>query len=68
MTAIFEDRLTQFHRDAVEQTRRAGLSSYILNEDGSVVRIGPDGRKDLIVVQLGLRNTQPGGCGTMRAQ
>jgi hypothetical protein len=68
MTAILEERLEQFHQRAVEQMRRAGLSAYILNEDGSVVRIGPDGKKDLIVVQLGLRNAQSGGREALRSQ
>ena len=68
MTAIPEDRLEHFHRRAVEQTRRVGLSAYILKEDGSVVRITPDGKTDLIVVRLGLRNAQSGECEALRTQ
>lgn len=45
MGRMIEQRLQQFHSRAVEQTRRAGLSAYLLTEDGSVVRIWPDGRR-----------------------
>ncbi|MDP3256237.1 hypothetical protein [Bosea sp. (in: a-proteobacteria)] len=51
--AIAEHEL-EFHRRTVEQARRAGLSAYVLNEDGSVLRIWPDGRKQFIVVRHGL--------------
>ncbi|QEL22115.1 hypothetical protein FQV39_05715 [Bosea sp. F3-2] len=60
MTPTFEERLEQFHRGVLEQTRRAGVSAYILHEDGSVLRISPDGKRDLIVAQHGLRHAQPG--------
>jgi acylphosphatase len=53
--AIAEQEL-EFHRRAIEQARRAGLSAYVLNEDGSVLRIWPDGRKEFIVVRHGLRS------------
>jgi hypothetical protein len=68
MAAIPEDRLEHFHRRAVEQMRRVGLSAYILKEDGCVVRITPDGKTELIVVRLGLRNAQSGECEALRTQ
>ena len=45
MGRMIEQRLQQFHSRAIEQTRRAGLSAYLLTEDGSVVRIWPDGKR-----------------------
>lgn len=44
----------EFHRRAIEQARGAGLSAYVLNENGSVLRIWPDGTKQFIVVRHGL--------------
>ncbi|HEV7256889.1 MAG TPA: hypothetical protein VGN82_03825 [Bosea sp. (in: a-proteobacteria)] len=49
MPATFEQRMQQFHRKTIEQMRNVGLSAYILNEDGSVLHIKPDGKRELIV-------------------
>jgi hypothetical protein len=62
MISTYEERLEQFRRREIERTRRAGLSAYILNDDGSVLRISPDGTKDLIVVRLGQRHVEPVTC------
>lgn len=62
MTATFEERLEQFRRREIERTRRAGLSAYVLNEDGSVLKISPDGKQELIVVRLGRREIVPVVC------
>lgn len=56
MNPTYEERLEQFRSREIERTRRAGLSAYILNEDGSVLRIAPDGKQELIVVRLGQRH------------
>lgn len=61
MSPTYDDKLEQFRRREVERARRAGLSAYILNEDGSVIRVFPDGRLDLIVVQLGGQHGQAPG-------
>jgi len=53
MICPYEEKLEQFHRREVERARSAGLSAYILNEDGSVVRVWPDGRRERIVANLG---------------
>lgn len=44
----------EFHRRTIEQARGAGLSAYVLNDNGSVLRIWPDGTKQFIVVRHGL--------------
>lgn len=66
MIRSFEERLEQFQRREVERAQSAGLAAYILNEDGSVVRISPDGKKDLIVGRLGRRQRQPIECSASR--
>jgi hypothetical protein len=48
-----QEKLEQFHRREVARAQSAGLSAYILNEDGSVVRIWPDGRRERIVTNSG---------------
>ena len=58
MSPTYDEKLEQFRHREVERARKAGLSAYILNEDGSVIRISPDGRLDLIVVQLGGQHGQ----------
>lgn len=62
MNAIYEERLRQFRRREIERTRQAGLSAYVLNEDGSVLRISPEGKKELIVVRGGRREVMPVEC------
>jgi hypothetical protein len=62
MISTYEERLEQFRRREIERTRRAGLSAYILNEDGSVLRISPEGKKELIVAQGGCRQVVPVEC------
>lgn len=44
-----ELKLEQFHARAIEKTRRAGLSAYLLMEDGTVMRIWPDGKRLFIM-------------------
>lgn len=67
MNSTFEERLEQFRRREIERTRRAGLSAYILNEDGSVLRISPEGKEELITGRLGRRQVVPVECaGTCR--
>lgn len=61
MSPTYDEKLEQFRRREVERARKAGLSAYILNEDGSVIRVSPDGRLDLIVVQLGNQRGQAPG-------
>ncbi|MGO4667067.1 hypothetical protein AB4Z40_13495 [Bosea sp. 2YAB26] len=61
MSPTCDEKLEQFRRREVERAQKAGLSAYILNEDGSVIRIAPDGRLDLIVVQLGSQHAQAPG-------
>lgn len=58
MSPTYDEKLEQFRRREIERARRAGISAYILNEDGSVIRVFPDGRLDLIVVQLGGERAQ----------
>ncbi|GAU81187.1 hypothetical protein [Bosea sp. BIWAKO-01] len=53
MSPTYDEKLEQFRHREVERARKAGFSAYILNEDGTVIRVSPDGRLDLIVVQLG---------------
>jgi hypothetical protein len=65
MTATLEETLAQFHRGAMADARRIGLSAYVLKEDGSVLRIWPDGRRDHIV-RLGLRRDRTGGRDALR--
>lgn len=63
MNAIYyEEKIRQFRRREIERTRQAGLSAYVLNEDGSVLHIAPDGKKELIVVQGGRRQVTPVEC------
>lgn len=62
MNSTFEERLEQFRRREIERTRRAGLSAYILNEDGSVLRISPEGKEELITGRLGRRQVVPVEC------
>ncbi|SEG80868.1 hypothetical protein SAMN04488115_11723 [Bosea lathyri] len=54
MICPYEEKLEQFHRREAERARNAGLSAYILSEDGSVVRIWPDGRRERIVTNPGI--------------
>ncbi|KFC75424.1 hypothetical protein FG93_00443 [Bosea sp. LC85] len=61
MSPTYDEKLEQFRRREIERARRAGLSAYILNEDGSVIRVFPDGRLDLIVVHLGSQHGQAPG-------
>ncbi len=49
MNRTVQQRIEQFHSRAIEQTRRAGLSAYLLAEDGRVVRISPDGKRRSIL-------------------
>lgn len=62
MISTYEERLEQFRRREIERTRRAGLSAYVLNEDGSVLRISPEGKEELILVQGGRRQVVPVEC------
>ena len=48
MRAKLEQNIRQFHRDAIKRALRIGLSAYILNEDGSVLRVSPDGAREFI--------------------
>lgn len=62
MVPTYEERAEQFRRREVERARLAGLSAYILNEDGSVIRFSPDGTRHLIVVLGGCRQISPIEC------
>lgn len=62
MALSYEERVEHFRRREVERARRAGMSAYILNEDGSVLRVSPDGQRDLIVVRGGCRQIRPIEC------
>ncbi|RDJ20191.1 hypothetical protein DWF00_27915 [Bosea caraganae] len=62
MNPTYEQKLEQFRRREIERTRQAGLTAYVMNEDGSVLRIAPDGTKDLIVVRMGQQHVQPVVC------
>lgn len=66
MTPSYEERVEQFRRREVERARRAGISAYILNEDGSVIRVSPDGKRDLIVARGGWRQIEPIECAVSR--
>lgn len=59
MVPSFEERFEQFRRREAERAHRAGLSAYILNEDGSVLRMSPDGKNELIAVVFGRRRVEP---------
>lgn len=48
MPPKLERNIQQFHRDAIKRASRIGLSAYILNEDGSVLRVSPDGTREFI--------------------
>lgn len=49
MSPTFDQKIALFHRSAIQQMKSAGLSAYILREDGSVIRFKPDGKRELIV-------------------
>ena len=48
MPPKLEQNIREFHRDAIKRARRIGLSAYILNEDGSVLRVFPDGTREFV--------------------
>ena len=62
MAPSYQERVEHFQRREVERARRAGISAYILNEDGSVIRVSPDGQRDLIGVRGGCRQIKPIEC------
>lgn len=66
MVPTYEERIEQFRRREVERAWRAGISAYILNEDGSVVHFSPDGKRHLIVVRGGCRQISPMECAESR--
>ena len=49
MPPTFDRKIALFHRNTIQQMRRAGLSAYLLRDDGSVIRFNPDGKRELIV-------------------
>lgn len=57
-------QMCDFLKRAIEQAREAGLPAYFLADRGpGVVRVLPDGRKDLIVMLDGQAHLQPAECG-----
>lgn len=52
MASMFETGPDPYQRSVIDRARRAGLSAYIMNDDGSVVRIRPDGEIELIAARF----------------
>jgi len=48
MPSTFDQKIALFHRNTIQQMRSAGLSAYMLREDGSVIRFKPNGRRELV--------------------
>ncbi len=53
MPPTFEQKIQHFHRTAIEKMQSLGLSAYVLNENGSVLRVRPDGSREYIVLISG---------------
>lgn len=63
MSPTFDQKIALFHRSAIQQMKRAGLSAYILRDDGSVIRFKPDGKRELIVSSSAFRgHVKSGAC------
>ena len=48
MPLTVDQKIAQFHRSSIQQMRKAGLSAYVLREDGSVIRFTSNGKRELI--------------------
>lgn len=48
MSNAFHQKIAVFHRNTIQKMRNAGLSAYVLREDGSVVHFRFDGKREVI--------------------
>jgi hypothetical protein len=58
---MHHERLKQFHYQSIHKAREVGIPAYLLDAEGGVVRVLPDGQKERIVVAEGRPVFQPIG-------
>jgi hypothetical protein len=58
---MHHDRLRQFHYQSIHKAMEVGIPAYLLDAEGSVVRVTPDGMKDRIIIAGGQPIVQPIG-------